>query len=209
MRRTYPAGFTLVELLIAVALIALLSSMLFIGFRFGTRAVAAADDRIDRAAEIAVAYGFLEEALANARSLPQPEQSSDAPPSFVGTRAGLAFVTAPPAQLTLGGLHLLRLELEPSVRGSRLTVSWRLVSDRRPGDREPVELQPSVLIDKVASARFSYSGVRTPGRLPEWSDTWEPAAGLPRLVRIGITLVDGWQAPDFVVAPMAAQGWGN
>jgi general secretion pathway protein J len=194
-------GFTLVELLIALTLVAMLSVMLFGGLRFGTRAVTVADARIDRAAEITTAYGFLQNAIGNAQLLPTLAQSSESGIKFSGSRDQLDFVTSPPAQLALGGFHRVHLGLEDGDNGRRLTIAWHVLSRAAPEVRIS-EVAPSLLVDRVSAVAFAYLVAPQQGASPEWRDEWVSATDLPLLVRLRITLADGWQAPDFVIAPL-------
>jgi general secretion pathway protein J len=197
-------GFTLVEMLMALALIGLLSVMLFEGVRFGGRTVATADARFDRAAELSIAFGFLQNAIGNA----QPAKSVFAEPGedmqFAGSPDQLAFVTLSPAQVALGGFQRLSLQLEASAGGRRLVVAWKTLH-RSDKDTPSDDLAPSVLVDKLAAAEFAYYGTPDEGNSPQWETEWNSATALPLLVRLRLTFADGSRAPELIVAPAAAR----
>ncbi len=194
------AGFTLVELLVAITLVALLTVVLFGALRFGTRAADAVGARVDRSAQIAVVYDFMQNELADARPLASANDSPQAPLLFTGLADEITFVTTPPAYLALGGFHLLHVALAGSGPIRSLTVAWQPVT-RGAATAETTPLQPSVLLDEVRAVEFAYFGVTQANRPPEWQDQWTGRMDLPQLVRVRLRLADGWQAPDLIVAP--------
>ncbi|HEY3919303.1 MAG TPA: prepilin-type N-terminal cleavage/methylation domain-containing protein [Stellaceae bacterium] len=197
-------GFTLVELLVAITLIALLTTGLYQAFGIGSRAARTVSTNIDRPAEIAVAYDFMQRELTAAEPLPTAIDPSQAAVKFDGHAQDVSFVVLPPAYLALGGFHLLRLALEPGQGGSRLVVSWEGVA-RGPIAPQPTMLGPSVLIDQVRSLAFGYFGVPGPKQKPAWLDRWSERDSLPQLIRLRITLANGTRAPDLIVAPRLAE----
>lgn len=192
-------GFTLVELLVAITLVALMTTVLFGGLRFGTRAASAVAARVNHSADIAGVYDFMQNELTDARLLAaaDPTQPST---SFDGEPDAISFITTSPAYLALGGFHALHVAIEGDERTRRLIVSWQQVP-RGLSSAEPVTLQPSILLDKVATVAFSYFGLVDPNHPPEWQDHWTDRADLPQLIKLRIVLADGWQGPDLVVAP--------
>lgn len=196
------AGFTLVELLVAIVLTALLVVVLHEGFRIGTHAATVVDRDNERTSEIALAYDFLERELSAAVPLPTGEGNAGGAVDFVGQAHSLSVVTLPPAYLALGGFHLLHLRLEPSARGgNRLVVSWAIVP-RGPAAAVPARaLRPSVVMDHVRMANFGYFGASVSGKAAVWSENWTGRPTLPWLIRLRIVLDDGTRLPDLVVQP--------
>lgn len=197
------AGFTLVELLVAVTLFALLSVVLFGGLRFGMRASEAGTARLDWSAEVAVASGFLRNQLADAQPLEKDSGEGGKVVAFDGESDCVEFVASPPAHLAAGGWHVLRLEREQRPGGDRLVVSWRLVR-ADPGERAASSAQRSVLLERVTTIEFAYFGALAEGDAPQWHNRWRDAAGLPALVRLRLGFADGRQAPELLVALRAA-----
>lgn len=205
-RAPHAAGFTLLELLVAITLFALLSVVLFGGLRFGLRATEAGTARIDRTAEIAAAAGFLRNELADAQPL---EKTADgdkerAEVAFTGEPGSIIFVAAPPPQLTTGGWHVLHLALEPGPNGGRLVISGRLVRNDAGDDVTAAIDARSVLLEHVASVSFAFFGTPDDGDPPEWHERWEGSANLPALVRLRIGFADGSSAPELMIALRAA-----
>ena len=192
-------GFTLVELLIAITLFALLSVLLFGSLRFGIRATDQGTLRMDRVAEVAAATNFLRNQLSDAQPLTKTDADGAPSVAFDGKRNRLEFVGLPPAYLAPGGWHTLELVTEPSGRFRQLAVRLRLVSA---GDASlaPSESRGSVLVGHVKSVAFSYFGKPGNEETAQWHDEWQDAAYLPALVRLRISFDDGGQAPDIVIA---------
>ena len=197
------AGFTLVELLVAITLLALITTVLFGGLRFGTRAAAAVAVRVDRSSEIAGAYDFMQGELADARLLPPSIDPSQPAMSFDGQPDAVSFVAIPPAYLALGGYHRLHVMTEGSGPNRRMIVEWQQIP-RGAWPADAATLQPSVLLDKVGSVAFGYFGVAEANHPPEWQDHWTDRTDLPQMIRLRVTLADGWQGPDLIVAPRSA-----
>ena len=197
------AGFTLLELLVAVSLVALLSVLLFGGLRIGLRSADAVDRRVDHTAQIAQAYDFMQNVLADARPLPTTPNALQSPIDFTGEPDRLSFVAVPPDDVGLGGFQLLQVALEGQGQDRRLVVSWQQIK-RGGAAAEPAMLQPSILLDRVSSVEFAYFGVADRNRPPEWLDHWTDRLTLPQLVRLRIAMADHSRAPDLVVAPRLA-----
>lgn len=191
-------GFTLVELLIAITLFALLSTLLFGSLRFGTRATEIGTARMEGAAELAAATSFLRNQLSDAQPLPLNEGGTQSI-AFDGEPDSLEFVGLPPAYLSPGGWHVLQLLTEQQGRQSRLILRMRLVLAN--GRSAAVsDARSSVLLDRVKAVAFAYFGMREGDEKPQWHERWQGAPFLPSLVRLRVTFADGQEAPDIVVA---------
>jgi len=199
MRRKSSAseGFTLVEMLVAVALIALLSVMLFEGMRLGTRSAALSAAINDRSGQWSLAYGVLRRQLAGAESVPvKQQQPGPNTVDFDGSSDSLNFIESPPAFLALGGLYRMQLAFVRGGRGGRLTLGWTRLDE----SETPEGGAPSTLIDNLASAEFSYFGALEADQAPEWQQSWQGIDHLPTLVRLRIAFADGQRLPDLIVA---------
>jgi general secretion pathway protein J len=196
-------GFTLLELLVAITLFALLSVVLFGGLRFGMRATQAGTARLDWSAEIAAASGFLRSEIADAQPLQKTAEEGGKVMAFDGDGDSIEFVASPPTPMAEGGWHVLHVFLEPGRDGSRLVVTARLVRGDD-GDTSVETVARSVLLERVSSVDFAYFGALAPGDAPDWHDRWQDAAQLPALVRVRLGFSDGRQAPALLIALRAA-----
>ncbi len=216
--RPSEAGFTLIELLVALTLLGLISVVLFGGLRFGTRAWEVGNLRAEQLAQVQAVQALLRRRIAQA--LP-PESEVAEEPGFAGAEARraifsgqadvLRFLAAVPSRTGVGGIYAFDLAvIEDGAGGQtgvRLEFTWRL---HRADDEAERDDTPEaglggrrVLIEGLASARFSYFGAPAPGQVADWSDRWEAEAGLPGLIAIEAEFPadDGRSWPVLRVAP--------
>ncbi|HXZ00349.1 MAG TPA: prepilin-type N-terminal cleavage/methylation domain-containing protein [Stellaceae bacterium] len=198
-------GFTLLELLISIVLLALLTTMLFGGLQLGTRQLDRQTDRVERAARLSLAQGFLRRQLADARPLADPAQAAGIV-AFTGERDSLRFFNPTPASAASGGLESLSVEF---VEGHGRSAGALLL--RRRSDEAGAAAHDSVLLDQVRQAEFAYFGVTAPGETAAWHASWRDMAYLPSLVRLSVVFSDGAVMPEMIVAlrlsPGAAGQW--
>ena len=196
-------GFTLVELLIATTLLALLSVILFGGLRFGARAWEAGGESIERTGEVEAVQELLRRTLVEA-VLPEPAGAVPEP-SVAGTGGRVSFFAPLPHHLGTGGIGRYALALDE--RG-QLLIAWE---PRRPERRleAPLSASPSAVLQDVAALNLSYYGSLAPGETPSWHESWNSRT-LPLLIRVRIDFPEGdrrrW--PDLVIAPRLARASG-
>jgi prepilin-type N-terminal cleavage/methylation domain-containing protein len=195
-------GFTLLEVLVALTLFAVLTVLLFGGLRFGMRASAVGTAQLERSAEIASAAGFLRSQLADAQPLEQGEGAGRRPVDFDGTNDAIDFVASLPAHLAPGGWHRLHLGLEAQ-DGGQLVIRWEPLHATNGGDSSAAQRR-SVLLDGVKAVEFGFFGTLGERRVPTWQERWRGAPVLPALVRMRVTFADGGRAAELVIALRAA-----
>jgi general secretion pathway protein J len=190
------AGFTLLELLIAVVLLGLLTTLLFAAFRFEARQLDRQAARFSQSSEVPVAYGFLKAHLADARPF-QPVDVRGGAIAFDGSETHASFVSATPESAVQIGLYLFTVDLE----SAQLRVRWQRFEGLFPAADSGSE---EVLLDRVRRAELSYFGSSEPGSAPEWHGEWRSRAYLPALIRLKLEFIDGEQPPMLVAAPRLA-----
>jgi general secretion pathway protein J len=188
------AGFTLVELLVAMTLLGLLMAVILGGLRLGTRTFERAEGVSERLAELGAAHDFLRTALAQARFSPEPAAAVEERWVFLGDERHLTLHTKLPDHVAEGRLSTLSLELEGGAGDLRLVASWRPYGSRL----ADAPAGSAVLLEHLRAADFAFLD-------PEhdeapWSALWLATATLPPLVRIRAMMSDGRQLPDLVVA---------
>jgi prepilin-type N-terminal cleavage/methylation domain-containing protein len=187
------AGFSLVEVLVALALTALVMVVLFAGVGLGLRGIGS----VEGAAGDLDTRRNLEAVLRR--------QLAAAYPGFGPLTREPGFVGAPQAVSFLAlngpdgpGLARVWLVLEDGNDGRRLVLSRT-----RPGGG----LVRAVLARHVASFRLAYLGApnREAGR--GWHDRWEGSRNLPELVRVSLRLAGDGEGrwPDEVVRLWASE----
>ncbi|HUC69306.1 MAG TPA: prepilin-type N-terminal cleavage/methylation domain-containing protein [Stellaceae bacterium] len=190
------AGFTLVEMLVAVSLLALLTVVLAGGMSLATKRFTRHPERVDRAQRIAAAQDFLLATLADARPLVDQE-SGAARLAFAGGPTQLLFLAPAPESMPAGGLMAYGLRFSPPARGTggRLELGARRFDVPAAGSG-----RTTVLLDHVTKVQLSYYGTLTREARPSWHDEWDAAQTLPSLARIAVAFSDGTTMPDLVVA---------
>ncbi|MCG6861222.1 MAG: prepilin-type N-terminal cleavage/methylation domain-containing protein [Chromatiaceae bacterium] len=219
--RVLSSGFTLVELIIALALIGLITLLLFSGLRLGTRAWEGVEVIAERTAEPRIAHNFLARALMQAR----PAQVTlDAEPVLVfgGDAENLEFVAPLSEHVGTPGLYILRLSLEQGKKTQLVLTRWLLHPDVLKGFGGIPEWEPfdggvsstrkapldedlaagafgsSLLLDDVGELQISYFGIAKGQREPDWSADWLEQDRMPLAIRMHLTTKEQtW--PDMLV----------
>ncbi|HXV22665.1 MAG TPA: prepilin-type N-terminal cleavage/methylation domain-containing protein [Alphaproteobacteria bacterium] len=200
IRGSDSSGFTLVELLVATTLLALLSVILFGGLRFGARAWESGGDSIERTGEIEAVQELLRRTLVEAVA---PEHSgTTSQTAFAGASSQVAFYAPMPRHVGLGGFGRYALWLDQT---GQLLLGWE---PRRPERKLgiPVAGEPAAILQNLQGLRISYYGAGEPGEAPAWQAEWESNA-LPLLIRIDVAFADAdarrW--PELIIAPRLAR----
>lgn len=118
-------GFTLLEVLGALALLALLLVGVYSGVRTATHAVRSGEAAIGRMDQVRSAQQFLRTELAQARAVPLSRTDKGDPIFFTGDAHEMRFVAPLPGYLGKLGPQLQQLKLVSNGRGtSRLEASF-------------------------------------------------------------------------------------
>ncbi|HZY33317.1 MAG TPA: prepilin-type N-terminal cleavage/methylation domain-containing protein [Rhodanobacter sp.] len=181
------AGFTLLEVLAALVLLALLLVGVYSGIRTATHSVRSGTAAIERIDQVRSAQQFLRRELA--QSLPQPISHTDhgEPIYFEGSAREMRYVAPLPGYLGKLGPQLQRLQLVDDAHGGlRLELSLALL----PPDGQPPQPlgEPQVLLDHIKTGSFNYRGVDQQGAALPWSPAWADGRLLPQLVRVELQL---------------------
>lgn len=198
--RRAPGGFTLLETVLALTLLAVMLALLFGGLRAGVRSWEAGSSRGDRADQVLLTSAFVRKELTAAF----PWRFKDplvVKLAFRGEREALRFVSMRPAEIAGGGLAFVSFSFEPGQGGA----GGRVLMRRVPAAFEATDFstvdaaEPFALLEGVRAARFSYYGAENDAVAPSWNDKWEYTQRLPTHVRIEIALGET-RLPDLVVA---------
>jgi prepilin-type N-terminal cleavage/methylation domain-containing protein len=196
--RSPSRGFTLLELLVAVALLALLAASVLGAVRLIARATGPVSTAAIEATYTLAGMDWLGAQLRSA--LPVEDLDAAAPSGavrFSGTGDRLRFVVpAPDAFAAYGYVELELISLEDALDARLLAYS--------PDPSTSAVLHAERLVTG-SGARFEYFGRTAPGRDPGWHDRWRGEAGLPARVRIAFT---GGGQPELIAAPRAAERGG-
>lgn len=201
------AGFTLLELTVALVLLALLSAVLFGSLKLAGRSTNRGEAKADATSSMRLAEEFLRTNLEGQHPL-RMRRMAQFPLLFSGSADSLTYASELPARVAAGGVWLFRLRVLADDPKSPLVLE-RMVPDLT-ADAQPEfrDADRSVLADGIAKIAIGYYG-RDPGTLanaaePTWRDHWDDPQRLPLLIRIDVTPLSGEAWPRLVVAPREA-----
>lgn len=195
--RTSEAGFTLVELLVALAIFALISVAGVMLLRSGSDTQLTVKGRLEDLSRTNRLYNAMEGDLAQAIARPVRDQSGQPVPAFTENDAGtpsalFGFVRAGWSnfdEAPRAGLQRVAYVLED---GALKRISWPMLDGAAPTDA-------ATLVENVSAAQLQYRDERG-----EWRSDWTAtdANALPRAVELRLTL-DGKpeQRMLFLVGP--------
>ncbi|MGO4504140.1 MULTISPECIES: prepilin-type N-terminal cleavage/methylation domain-containing protein [unclassified Dyella] len=193
-------GFTLLEVLGALALFAILLLGVYSGVRTATHTVRSGEASIERMDEVRSAQQFLRRELAQARAVPLAHTDKGDPLYFKGDARELKFVAPLPGYLGKLGPQLQQLKLVDNRDGtSRLEASFAVMP---PDGSAPKPVgDPEVLVDHIRGGKFSYRSADAQDRAGQWSDEWDDTRAMPRIVRVALQL-DGTTTWPLLDAPI-------
>jgi general secretion pathway protein J len=200
-------GFTLLEVLAALVLLALLLVGVYSGIRTAIHSVRSGTAAIERIDQIRSAQQFLRRELA--QSMAQPISRTDRGESiyFEGKPREMRYVAPLPGYLGKLGPQLQQLRLVADGDDSwRLELSLAVLP---PYGKPPQPLgKPQVLLDHIHDGSFSYRGIDGQGAVVPWSSTWPDGRLLPQLVRIKLRVRGtlGWPTLDVPLRVNGANG---
>jgi len=213
-------GFTLVELLIALVLLAIILFLLFSGLRLGSRAWEGVDTVSERVSDLRVARNFIERMLRQTRPVALMVDGA-AMPVFAGEPNRVELVAPLSEHVGIPGLYVLRLGLEDAGDGQRLVLErWLLHPEVLDGGDDWPEWEPmvedsgigddsspfdrdmaagaygrTVLLPRVDRFELAYFGTAEGAAEPEWREEWLDQPRLPVRVRLDLTTpVQSWPA---------------
>ncbi|TCV91051.1 general secretion pathway protein J [Luteibacter rhizovicinus] len=190
---TRAGGFSLLEVLAALALLALLLLGVYSGVRSATFSVSRGSAAIERLDEIRGAREFLRRELAEATALPWKVDGRGNPVVFDGDDKGFRFVAPLPGYLGKLGPQVQTVRIVDEADG---THSLKVAFSALPLSAGSIaDAPPEVLIARIRSVRFRYA------LSSGWVDRRTGAAELPKAVSIEIVPDEGVAAwPLLVVA---------
>ncbi len=200
-------GFTLLELLIGMAVLGLILTLLFGGLRLATKSWDTGDKLSGDSAQLRAVQGFIRRELAQVFPLRWKNQV-DNRLAFGGTPGAMKFVAPLPAQAGGGGLYLLGLELEDGDKGKRLVMKRAQTYPVATSFSSLEEGEVSVLAEHIDRLEFSYFGATTADGKAGWQEMWDDPQRLPLLVRIQVKTSEGRNWPDLVVPLMVEKSCG-
>jgi general secretion pathway protein J len=204
-RRTKAAGFTLIELVVAMAILGIMMLLIYSGLTFALRSWDAGDAVGRTAADRRIGEAFVRRELGELFPM-RFKDPMKLRIAFEGARERMRFVSSRAAGVSSGGLSLVSLEMQGDSRSGRNFVMRRAMPDEAADSFEPVEAaEPSIILAGVESVQFEYFGAENDFTDPKWMDEWTWETRIPQMVRLRIKRADGQFLPDLVVRIMLGE----
>ena len=194
---TRDAGYTLIELLVALLILGMVSVMMFEGISSGRRVWERADVANARGEIISGTQMLLRSRLERAF----PATRYDKIPTyadFFGAANGVNFLS--PARDIDGTQGLFRYTLQLAPNGDLvLSALTDLAIDPKAAGN------PLILLHNVQQLDIAYFGVVPPDKDPAWHDQWQQRPALPLLMRVHVEFPpeDSRAWPELLIKPFA------
>lgn len=200
-RRARSRGVTLVEMLVALALLGMMATLALGGLRLGVRTWDTVGRRAEAESRGQIIRSFLRRTLSQALIATRVDADGKPQTAFVGDAESLSLVAPLASHLGLGGPQSIRLSVEEADepgKGRRLVLTRTLFYPRGI-ETESGEAERHVLLEGLVQARFAYLRV-SEGGAREWVGEWSDESTLPLLLRLTIERQgNGSPWPDLVV----------
>ncbi|QDW67111.1 prepilin-type N-terminal cleavage/methylation domain-containing protein [Luteimonas granuli] len=199
MNRARATGFTLIEVLLAIALLATGLALGFATLRAATATVERGETLAARSERMRAVEGFLRRRLASALPIVFARDADTGNAlRFVGEPDRIRFVADLPDYLGRGGPHLHDVAVVGEGAEAALAVSFTMVLA---GETivEDAPRPPEPLVEGLTGLRIRYRGLDEDGSA-EWLDAWDAHDSLPLQVSIEIESAQGGTWPPLVVA---------
>jgi len=185
-------GFTLIEVIIALALTALILASLSAALYGLSQGFAHATERSAREDSLNRVSLALHQAIEQARYIETPGQEATFR-SLLGTAETLDWLAYLPASSPQGGLH--HWHLEPQDGELLLTLTpWIEPKAQTENQEPPASLPPHQIIGDLSGFKLSYQNAKT----GEWTDQWDGLL-LPARIRLDIATHASGTWPPIIV----------
>jgi general secretion pathway protein J len=198
-------GFTLIELTVALVLVALIGSVLYGSLSLAGDSWNRGEAKVQHVSEMRSTEDFLRRTLTAEHPL-RFQKVVDKPLYFLGTRDALSYAAALPGRAG-GGMYYFKLTASGDGDGGRLVLARVIPDYAAQALPDFGGAESTVLANGIASVRFSYFG-RDPNSAdsvpPSWREHWDDPQRLPDLIRVDVTPAKGPAWPPLVVEPKIA-----
>jgi general secretion pathway protein J len=184
------AGFTLIEVLIAMTLLGVMMVLLFSSMKISAISWQKGESKVSDVNDVAVTYQFFQRHLAEAKPLWNNASEEEDPVfSFQGKSQELQFVSAFPASAKKAGLQLFTLKLIND--GDEQVIQVSIAPFFQAAEGEEWRKEEVTLLRHVRTFSLSYYALDEGQTEGVWQEDWIEQDLLPRLVKIKIERDDG------------------
>ena len=203
----HATGFTLIEVLLATALLAAALALGFATLRAATATVNRGEVLAQHNERMRAVAGFLRTRIASARAIGfAMDPQTGGPIRFVGEPDRMRFVADLPDYLGRGGPYLHDIAAIGGERDNvRLQVVFSMVQNAAE-IAEPAPRKPEALAEGLADVQFRYRALGADGALGAWQERWTESDRLPLQVSVKIVPAVGATWPELIIALPAANG---
>jgi general secretion pathway protein J len=192
MKRRGERGFTLLELVLALSIVAVMLTVLFGGLRVSLRAWARGEERAEALQHGRGLTQLVEQALAGTYPFQgQLDQNSQAQLLFIGEADRLSFVTVSPPIPLPAPLAFTAVTFSTGAGSTPgLTVREKALPNFDPFE----QVAPSLVDPSVTAIRFRYLR----GADGAWEDTWDVVQeqSLPSAIEVTLTAMASGRVQD-------------
>jgi len=196
-------GFTLVELTIALVLLAGIAALLYGSLSMAARSWDGGEAKMQQVSDLRTTQTYLRAQIA-AQYPQRMWKIADLPILFSGERDEIRYAAVLPSRVAEGGVYYFRLAVVRSGERS-LLVQERVVPDANALEvPEFRDAERSILAEDIAELRIAYYGRAVNAadtEAPAWVDRWDDKQRMPLLVRIDVKPEKGTAWPTLVIEP--------
>jgi len=208
MKRVRHAGFTLLEILLALTLLALVMLGVWGAMAGATRITHAADAVMARSENVRTVQQFLRRYVSAAQLQPYLAEGDTRARMFAGDATSMHYVAPLPMQSGHAGLYVQTISLHKNPSGGlSLELAYQPYTADAPETANPVT---HLLLSDLRGGKFQYLAAAAFGKPAAWRDDWRAVNGLPLAVRIHLD--PAWRArvpfPDMVIPLRTGEGFG-
>lgn len=191
-------GFTLLEMLISFALVALLFLALFAAFNTIGRGWDAADTRINKTEDMRLITDFLRRQLGQAMVVRIKGEKQPQVYAFDGTSTSLRYAAPLQPLQHQGGVFLIELAIVGGKDGKRLEMLFAPYRPELTWEEAFKDAEPVLVFDGLKEATFEYFGAEEEGKDADWTSDWEDKPRYPDMLKL--TLADAERAwPELLI----------
>ena len=185
-KNKYKKGFSLIEVLIALTLLALIFTFITGALQFTYRSWLLSNE-INRTSPLVTVQDFLIRHISSAKPLRRRlGTDTNLQLAFKGEKNRIEFITEMPERVVSSGLYKLSVYSESEKKNAQLMVHIQPFHPLRSLSEIKGRTGQRILINNIDEVIFEYYGAQSRSTAPAWHFSWKRKDVLPDLVRINI-----------------------